>query len=119
MSNTRGEGRSSAEKSQRVVVPYAERKAARERRLAEEAAWAAQSGPVTTVHPTRQRQLDLLERREAMQHWLVFDLSIETPSPWITGCQCGFVADVDSDMGFGDSVVDHLLSVAAERVDRG
>lgn len=43
-------------------------------------------------------------------HWLKFNQ--ETLE--ITGCQCGFAADTDSDCGWGDSVVAHLLEVGAE-----
>lgn len=39
-------------------------------------------------------------------HWLRFNEQRE-----ITGCHCGFVADAESDCGWGDSVVDHLLTV--------
>lgn len=39
-------------------------------------------------------------------HWLMFDAARQ-----VTGCHCGFEADMDSDCGYGDSVVDHLLSV--------
>jgi hypothetical protein len=42
-------------------------------------------------------------------HWLVFDNERR-----VTGCHCGFEADVDSDCGWGDSVVDHIY--AAGRV---
>ena len=38
-------------------------------------------------------------------HWLIFNSARQ-----VTGCACGFAADVDSDCGFGDSVVDHLLA---------
>jgi hypothetical protein len=37
-------------------------------------------------------------------HWLIFNAARA-----ITGCACGFEADIDGDCGFGDSVVDHLL----------
>jgi len=43
------------------------------------------------------------------KHWLKWNTIART----ITGCQCGFRADVDSDCGFGDSVVAHLLEVGA------
>jgi hypothetical protein len=39
-------------------------------------------------------------------HWLIFDAARQ-----ITGCACGFPADLDEDCGWGDSVVDHLLAV--------
>lgn len=50
-------------------------------------------------------------------HWLKWDTIART----ITGCQCGFAADIDSDCGFGDSVVLHLLEVGAEAasIERG
>lgn len=44
------------------------------------------------------------------RHWLKWNTITRT----ITGCQCGFGANEDSDCGFGDSVVAHLLKVAAE-----
>lgn len=47
------------------------------------------------------------ERFSSWEHWLKFDNFFE-----VVGCQCGFVAS-DSDEGFGDSVVDHIASVAA------
>jgi hypothetical protein len=37
-------------------------------------------------------------------HWLVFNDERE-----VSGCHCGFRADLDSDCGWGDSVVEHLL----------
>ena len=37
-------------------------------------------------------------------HWLLFNAARE-----ITGCHCGYQADMESDLGWGDSVVDHLL----------
>ena len=40
-------------------------------------------------------------------HWLLFNAARE-----VVGCACGFDADVESDCGWGDSVVDHLLGVA-------
>lgn len=48
MSQTRGEGRSPAERSQGVIVPAAVRRAEADARKAEEAAWAARSSPVET-----------------------------------------------------------------------
>ncbi|WP_026931196.1 hypothetical protein [Glycomyces tenuis] len=39
-------------------------------------------------------------------HWLKFNADCQ-----VTGCQCGFRADLDSDCEFGDSVVAHLLDV--------
>jgi hypothetical protein len=36
-------------------------------------------------------------------HWLIFNAARE-----VVGCHCGFDAD-ESDLGWGDSVVDHLL----------
>lgn len=39
-------------------------------------------------------------------HWLLFDKDRQ-----IVGCRCGFRADMDSDCGWGDSVVEHLLEV--------
>lgn len=41
-----------------------------------------------------------------LDHWLVFNGKRE-----VVGCHCGFVADLDSDCGWGDSVVTHLLEV--------
>lgn len=41
------------------------------------------------------------------KHWLKFD------KRQITGCQCGFPADTDSDCGYGDSVANHLMEVGA------
>lgn len=41
----------------------------------------------------------------ALDHWLVFNDKRE-----IVGCRCGFAADTDSDCGWGDSVVRHLLA---------
>lgn len=41
-------------------------------------------------------------------HWLIFNSARQ-----ITGCACGFAADVDADYGYGDSVVDHLLAEGA------
>lgn len=38
-------------------------------------------------------------------HWLVFN-----DERHVTGCHCGFEADVDSDCGWGDSVVDHIYN---------
>jgi hypothetical protein len=43
------------------------------------------------------------------KHWLKWNTIART----ITGCQCGFGANEDSDCGFGDSVVAHLLEVGA------
>lgn len=37
-------------------------------------------------------------------HWLLFNEARE-----VVGCHCGFVAD-ESDEGWGDSVVEHLLA---------
>lgn len=48
------------------------------------------------------------------EHWLTFDPATRD----VTGCACGFRADLDSDCGWGDSVVAHLLDTgrgAAER----
>ena len=42
------------------------------------------------------------------KHWLKFDRLV------ITGCQCGFKANTDSDCGFGDSVANHLMEVGIE-----
>ncbi|MEU5156785.1 hypothetical protein [Glycomyces sp. NPDC021274] len=47
------------------------------------------------------------------RHWLKWNTITRT----ITGCQCGFGANEDSDCGFGDSVVAHLLKVAAEAAE--
>lgn len=46
MSKSKGEGRSSAEKSQRIVETPEAGKARREKRKREEAEWAAKSSPV-------------------------------------------------------------------------
>jgi hypothetical protein len=43
---TRGEGRAAGEKGSRVVVPANARRQRRATEFAEEAAWAARSGPV-------------------------------------------------------------------------
>jgi hypothetical protein len=48
------------------------------------------------------------EVREVPQHWLIFNVRRE-----VTGCACGFQADVEQDFGYGDSVVDHLLGISA------
>ena len=49
-------------------------------------------------------------------HWLIFGPEHTDPDiaqrP-ITGCACGYRADLNEDHGFGDSVVDHLLEVGA------
>lgn len=66
--------------------------------------------PVSGPHDSAQASKD---------HWLKWDTIART----ITGCQCGFKADMDSDCGFGDSVVAHLIEVgsivAAEPVPEG
>lgn len=43
------------------------------------------------------------------QHWLVFDKGRQ-----VTGCHCGFRANIDSDRGYGDSVVAHLQQMARD-----
>lgn len=43
-------------------------------------------------------------------HWLVFD-----DERRVTGCHCGFEADMDSDCGWGDSVVDHIWNAAQHK----
>lgn len=47
-----------------------------------------------------------LSRRLNSGHWLIFDRD-----RLITGCHCGFLADVESDAGYGDSVLDHIEDV--------
>lgn len=54
---TRGEGRSGSEKGQRIVAPYAVRKAKEKARLEEEQAWADKSGPVEVRHRGVRRDL--------------------------------------------------------------
>ncbi|HET6911500.1 MAG TPA: hypothetical protein VFH54_19405 [Mycobacteriales bacterium] len=39
-------------------------------------------------------------------HWLTF-----SDDRLIIGCHCGFVADMESDAGYGDSVLDHFEAV--------
>ena len=39
-------------------------------------------------------------------HWLVLTNGV------VTGCHCGFYADMDADHGFGDSVIAHVWEVA-------
>lgn len=46
MSKTGGEGRTKAEKSQRVIAPADFMRVEREKRKAEEAEWESRSGPV-------------------------------------------------------------------------
>ena len=46
MAKSKGEGRAKNEKSQRVVEPYAVKKARRDKIKAEEEEWASKSGPV-------------------------------------------------------------------------
>lgn len=41
------------------------------------------------------------------EHWLIFD-----DERRVTGCHCGFQADMDADCGWGDSVVEHLMTTA-------
>jgi hypothetical protein len=50
----------------------------------------------------------LNRHRDAQGHWLKFN------NGEIVGCQCGVRADMDSDCGWGDSVVAHLVDVGAE-----
>ena len=45
------------------------------------------------------------------QHWLVVDEERR-----ITGCHCGFVADLDSDVDYGDSVLVHIIKATIEAV---
>lgn len=42
-------------------------------------------------------------------HWLKFNKTTRE----VIGCQCGFAADIDSDCGWGDSVVRHFFDVGA------
>lgn len=49
MSKTRGEGRSGAEKTQRVIEPAHVTKARREARRREQAGWESRSGPVVVT----------------------------------------------------------------------
>lgn len=48
---------------------------------------------------------DYLTRRKDSGHWLKF---IDGK---VTGCACGFVADIEADSGYGDSVLDHFEDV--------
>jgi len=43
-------------------------------------------------------------------HWMKFD-----DDRMILGCQCGFAAD-ESDCGFGDGTLDHIVEAAREFV---
>lgn len=119
MSQTRGEGRSPSEKSGRVITTIDERRRRKEAREAEERAWAEQSGPVTTTHvePRDAERLAaerMLVRRVGEKHWLLFE--VRSGRLMVTGCACGFEADVEADCGYGDSVVRHLLSAPRESV---
>lgn len=51
MSQSRGEGRSNAEKGQRVIEPRAVTRERRARARAEEAEWEAKAGPVEVLVP--------------------------------------------------------------------
>lgn len=56
------------------------------------------------------------EHQPESTHWLIFGPEHTDPdiaSRPVTGCACGFRADLNEDLGFGDSVVDHLLEVGA------
>jgi hypothetical protein len=46
------------------------------------------------------------------KHWLIF--GVHEGRRAVVGCQCGFQADVESDCGYGDSVVDHLLTAGRQ-----
>lgn len=48
----------------------------------------------------------LAHRVDGSGHWLVFDAERT-----IVGCFCGFRADVESDAGYGDTVLDHFEAV--------
>ena len=50
--------------------------------------------------------LPRVEEQQESPHWLLFDKARQ-----VTGCACGFRADMEEDCGYGDSVVDHLLVV--------
>jgi hypothetical protein len=65
---------------------------------------------VTAQPPARDGETTNLGSLRA-KHWLVFN-EIGTG---LTGCHCGFPADYDSDCGYGDSIVAHLLSVGLDQ----
>jgi hypothetical protein len=46
-------------------------------------------------------------------HWLLFDMIDHgrLQQRVVSGCHCGFKADVEADCGWGDSVVEHLIDV--------
>lgn len=46
---------------------------------------------------------------ELQGHWLVRD-----DDGQIVGCHCGFEADREADLGYGDSVVEHLVEVGRD-----
>lgn len=48
----------------------------------------------------------LAHRTDGSGHWMMFN-----PDRWITGCVCGFRADVEDDYGYGDSFLDHFEAV--------
>lgn len=58
----------------------------------------------------------MTRRISASTHWLLFTDGA------IVGCHCGFRADAENDMTYGDSVVDHIWQVAcaaaAEKIRR-
>jgi hypothetical protein len=56
----------------------------------------------------------VFNERFSSRHWLIFQNNA------VAGCWCGFDADIDSDAGFGDSVVDHFAEAAiAEHLHQG
>jgi hypothetical protein len=66
------------------------------------------SGP-GTVDPTTGRGTGVAGTHARTEsHWLAFKVG------QVTGCHCGFRANLDSDRGWGDSVVAHLVQVGAD-----
>lgn len=68
------------------------------------------SGPITADEEIARAKRTAEKLRQA--HWLIFAPAGEGGFRAISGCMCGFVADND-DCGYGDSVVVHLMRVAA------
>jgi len=52
------------------------------------------------------------------QHWLIFADHPQGGVANVTRCVCGFPADVESDCGYGDSVLKHIEAEIREQIAR-